>query len=69
MMKDVQIVECDAELRRRVGEVMGEVAERHIRLEDGFALVAMDGKTPVGLIAVYRRRLPDPQLWRIEPVV
>jgi len=39
---------------------MGEVAERHIRVKDGFAFVAMDGDTPIGVIAVYRRRLPDP---------
>ena len=60
MATGVQIVECDADLKRRVGEVMGEVAENHIRLEDGFAYVALDGDTPVGIIAVYRRRLPAP---------
>ena len=59
-MKEIKYVDCDAELRRRVGEVMGEVAERHVLLEDGFAFVAMDGETPVGLIAVYRRCLPPP---------
>jgi len=59
-MNDVKLVECDEELRRRVGTAMGPVAERHIRLEDGFAFVAMDAGSPVGLIAVYRRRLPDP---------
>jgi GNAT superfamily N-acetyltransferase len=39
---------------------MGEVAERHIRLEDGYAFVALDDDRPVGLIAVYRQSLPDP---------
>jgi len=53
-------VDCDSDLKRRVGEAMGEVAERHIRLADGFALVAMEGETPIGLIAVYKRRLPPP---------
>jgi ribosomal protein S18 acetylase RimI-like enzyme len=43
-----------------VGETIGEVARRHIRLEDGFALVALGAGVPVGVIAVYRRRLPDP---------
>ena len=60
MTSDIRFAECDADLRRQVGKVMGEVAERHIRLEDGFAIVAMDGDTPIGVIAVYRRRLPDP---------
>jgi len=60
MMNEIRFVECDADLHRRVGEVMGEVAERHIRPDDGFAFVAMDGEIPVGLIAVYRRRLPEP---------
>ena len=39
---------------------MGEVVERHVRLEDGFAFVATEDDTPVGLIAVYRRSLPQP---------
>ncbi len=59
-MKDIKYIGCNADLKRRVGEVMGEVAERHIRLSDGFAFVAMDGETPVGLIAVYRQSLPAP---------
>jgi ribosomal protein S18 acetylase RimI-like enzyme len=59
-MDEIQFVDCDAGLQRHVGEIMGAVAERHIRLDDGFAFVALDDKTPVGLIAVYRRRLPDP---------
>jgi GNAT superfamily N-acetyltransferase len=56
----IQFVDCDSELKRRVGNVMGEIAERHIRLADGFAFVVLDGEMPVGLIAVYRRCLPDP---------
>ena len=59
-MADIRYVECDANLRRQIGEVMGEVAESHIRLEDGYAFVAFDGEAPVGLIAVQRRQLPDP---------
>jgi len=59
-MPEIQYVECDADLKRRVGEAMGEVAERHIRLADGFGVVAMEGEKPVGLIAVYKRRLPPP---------
>ena len=59
-VNEIRFVECDAELQRCVGEVMGPVAERHIRLDDGFAFVALDSETPIGLIAVYRRRLPDP---------
>ena len=57
-MTDIQFVECDAELRHRVGEAMGDVVERHTCLEGGFTVVALDGETPVGLIAVHRRRLP-----------
>ena len=59
-MTDIRYVECDPDLKRQIGEVMGEVAERHIRLDDGYAFVALDNETPVGLIAVYRRQLPDP---------
>ena len=59
-MPEISYMECDTALKRRVGEVMGEVAERHIRLTDGFAFVAMDGQTIIGLIAVYKRLLPPP---------
>ena len=60
MTNDIRFVDCDSQLQRRVGEVMGNVAERHIRLEDGFAIVAMDADTPIGVIAVYRRPLTEP---------
>jgi GNAT superfamily N-acetyltransferase len=59
-MTAISYVDCDADLKRRVGQAMGEVAERHIRLTDGFTFVAMEGQTPIGLIAVYRRHLPPP---------
>ncbi len=65
-MTEIRYADCDADLKRRVGKVMGEVAERHIRLADGFAFVALDGETPVGLIAVYKRRLPPPLLETYE---
>jgi GNAT superfamily N-acetyltransferase len=60
MMADVRYVECDPDLARRAGEAMGPVAERHIRLADGFAWVALAALAPVGLIAVYQRPLPPP---------
>jgi ribosomal protein S18 acetylase RimI-like enzyme len=59
-MTNIRYQKCDADLKRLVGEVMGDIAKRHIRLKEGFAFVAMDVQTPVGVIAVYRRRLPDP---------
>lgn len=59
-MNELRFVECDAELRRRVGQAVGDVVERHIRLDDGFAFVALDGATPVGVLAVLRQRLPEP---------
>jgi len=59
-MKEIKYVDCDTALRRRVGETIGEMAERHIRLTDGFAFVALEDEKPVGLIAVYRSSLPPP---------
>ena len=59
-MRGIHYVECDGALKKQIGAVMGDVAERHIRLDDGYAIVALDGQVPVGLIAVYRRGLPDP---------
>jgi len=61
-MMDIRYTDCDDDTKRRVASAMGEVIGRHIRLEDGFAFAALDGDRPVGIIAVYRRRLPPPLL-------
>ena len=59
-MNEIQFTECDENLRSRVGETMGEVAERHVCLENGFTFLALDDGRPVGLLAIRRRQLPEP---------
>jgi len=56
----VEFVDCDVCLKRRVGQVMGEVAERHLHLDDGFSIVALHEDQPVGIISVHPRALPAP---------
>jgi ribosomal protein S18 acetylase RimI-like enzyme len=58
--QSLHYVVADAELRRRLGTEWGEVVARHMHLNDGFSIVAMDGRTPAGVISVYWRRLPPP---------
>ena len=59
-MTTIRFIDCDEDLRARIGEVLGPVAERHVCLVGGFTLVAVEGKTPVGLLAVQERQLPEP---------
>jgi ribosomal protein S18 acetylase RimI-like enzyme len=59
-MPEIRYTDCDAGSKRRVGDSLGEVAERHVVLTDGFTILAMNGDTPVGLVAVYEESLPAP---------
>ena len=47
-------------MKARVGKEWGEQAARHIHLTDadGFSIVALDHERLVGLISVYRKKLP-----------
>ena len=41
-MTEIRYVDCDTALKQRVGKALGEVAERHIRLENVFTFLAME---------------------------
>lgn len=62
MKNDIEVTYCDAgaTLRERVRREWGEVAARHMPLDDGFSIVALAGDKPVGLIGVVWRLLPPP---------
>ncbi len=47
-------------LRDRIRREWGEVAARHMHVDDGFSIVALAGEEPVGLIGVVWRALPPP---------
>lgn len=57
---DLNYSDCDRELKKRVGLEMGSAAERHLHMEDGFSIIAMDGEKIAGIIAVCRKLLPPP---------
>lgn len=65
MSKDMEVpgvkfIDCDVRLKKLIGQMIGEVAERHLHLDDGFSIVALHEDQPVGIISVYRRALPVP---------
>ena len=62
MQNDSAIIYSDAgaALCERIRREWGEVAARHMHLDDGFSIVALAGDEPVGLIGVVWRVLPPP---------
>ncbi|MBN2115569.1 MAG: GNAT family N-acetyltransferase [Anaerolineales bacterium] len=56
----IEFVDADEKLKSRVAEEWGEKMARHMHLENGFSILAMQGKDLVGLISVYWKMLPPP---------
>ena len=57
---EIQFVDADEVLKTRVAEEWGEKVARHMHLEDGFSLLAVQEEKLVGLISVYWKILPLP---------
>ena len=57
---EIQFVDVDEALKSRVAEEWGEKAARHMHLEDGFSILAMQGNDLVGLVSLYWKTLPTP---------
>ena len=57
---EIQFVDADEVLKTRVAEEWGEKVARHMHLEDGFSLLAVQEEKLVGLISVYWKILPSP---------
>src|SRR5574341_1126296 len=56
----LRFIDADDAWKDRAMQEWGEKAARHMHLEDGFSIVALEGDNPVGLISVYWRTLPPP---------
>ena len=56
----IQFIEADEASKNRVTEEWGEKAARHMHLEDGFSILAIQGRDLVGLISMYWKTLPAP---------
>lgn len=52
--------------RERLRAEWGETVAKHMHLTDGFTIIAVDGSTPAGLIAVVWRNLPRPLVGCVE---
>ena len=57
---ETHFVDADETLRSRVAEEWGEKPARHMHLEDGFSILAVQEEKLVGLISVYWKILPLP---------
>jgi ribosomal protein S18 acetylase RimI-like enzyme len=56
----IEFVDADEKLKSRVAEEWGEKAARHMHVEDGFSILALQADQLVGLISVYWKVLPPP---------
>lgn len=63
-------LDANEKIRDRIAAEWGEKAASHMHLTNGFSTVAFDGDIIVGLISVYRKKLPSPLLeyfdWYID---
>ncbi|WP_374689355.1 GNAT family N-acetyltransferase [Promineifilum sp.] len=59
-MTPITYTDADEAWRERIGREWGQLAARHMHLDDGFSILALAGNEPVGLIAVVWRDLPAP---------
>jgi ribosomal protein S18 acetylase RimI-like enzyme len=57
---EIQFVDADEFLKSRVADEWGDKAARHMHLEDGFSILAMQDDNLVGLLSVYWKLLPAP---------
>ena len=57
---EIKFIDADEPLKNRVADEWGEKAARHMHLEDGFSILALQGNNLVGLISLYWKLLPQP---------
>src|SRR5512145_135294 len=57
---NIRFVDATCELVDRLRNEWGEKTARHMHVEDGFSILAMQGDAIVGLISVYWKQLPPP---------
>ena len=57
---EIRFVDSDETLKKRVADEWNEKAARHMHLEDGFSILAMQENDLVGLLSMYWKTLPPP---------
>jgi len=57
---EIRFVDSDETLKKRVADEWSEKAARHMHLEDGFSILAMQENDLVGLLSMYWKTLPPP---------
>jgi len=56
----IKYIDADETIKNRIADEWGEKAARHMHLDDGFSIVAMQAEQPIGLISMYWKLLPPP---------
>lgn len=69
MNAPIEYVAGDEALRDRIRHEWGETAARHMHTDDGFAIVALSGGSPVGLLSILWRELPPPLPATVEAFI
>jgi len=59
-MTDIDYLEADEAWQQCIAAEWGEVAARHMHLQDGFSILAAHDGQPVGMISIHWRMLPPP---------
>ncbi len=62
----ISFIDANDAWKQHIASAWGEIAARHMHLEDGFSILALDDTQPVGLISVYWRSLLPPLVNVIE---
>ncbi len=53
----ITYVDCDEDLKKRIGREYGVSSVEHVKLEDDCSFVALDDEEIVGFVSVYSRKM------------
>ena len=56
----IETIEANEAWQNRIGAEWGEKAARHMHIQDGFTILALEDGEPIGLISVCWKKLPPP---------
>lgn len=59
-INNINFVEVDKMLKKKIANEWGEVVDRHIRIDNGFAVAAIDNQKIVGFLSISWLELPQP---------
>ena len=63
---NIRYIDADENMKERIAIEWGEKFARHMHLEDGFSILAMQNDKVAGLVSVYWKKLPHPLTETLE---